>query len=78
MFKCSKCIFYDSDGYSDMGCTIPECKLRMLLQQRLKSRGEKYDLFKALIHNDSEAEQCSYFTYVCEIVDYVIDKSKVK
>lgn len=72
MFRCSKCIFYDSEGYRDMGCHIPECKLKITLELRKKNNKENYDLFSALIHNELEAENCKFFTYTCEIVDYIL------
>lgn len=74
MFKCSKCIFYNEEGYRDMGCHIPECKLIMVEEKRKKYNNEKYDFFNALIHDELQAEQCQYFTYVDEAVDIIKNK----
>lgn len=74
MFKCEKCIFFDEQGYRDMGCHIPECKLILTDELRKKYNKKDYDLFKALIYDTSIAEECKYFTYVCEIVDFIKEK----
>lgn len=71
MFKCNQCIFFDEYGYRDMGAIIPECKLRMVAEQRKKSNNLDYDLFKSLIFDELEAENCKYFTFVSEAVDLI-------
>ena len=76
MFKCRQCIFYNEEGYRDMGTHIPDCKFIMVEEQRKKNRKEKYDLFKALINDESIAETCNYFTYICEAVDIIKERIK--
>ena len=76
MFKCYKCIFYDAEGYRDMGVHIPECKLILNEEITKKDNKQKYDLFKALINDELQAEQCKYFTYVCEVIDIIKEKVK--
>ena len=58
-----------------MGCTIPECKLIMVEELRNKNNKKEYNLFKSLIYDELQAEQCKYFTYESEAVD-IIKKKK--
>lgn len=76
MFKCSQCIFYDKCGFQDMGFTIPDCKFIMVDELRKKNCNQEYDLFKSLIHDELQAENCKFFTFICEAVDIIKDLKK--